>query len=180
MGLGYRIARSVIILFPALLSITTQLPAEGISFAFAAALLSGAFLTLIYLFLHFDEFVNPKLIMELLTDAFVGIVLVTFPSPSQAFAQRYFLIMFSVWLFINGMLIATSGIMDKENKNLFWLYVLIGIAYISMGFVIMNYDDGVLNSAYWLVSFMLIIYSGISIYLLLSRKKDYFPSRSKE
>jgi len=180
MGLGYRITRSVLIFFPALFQLTTQISNEGLSFAFAGVLLAGAFLTLIYLFLHFDEFINPKLVMELLSDAFVGIVLVTFPSPSPAFAQRYFLIMFSVWLFINGMLTTVSGIMDNENKNLLWLYTLTGVAYIAMGFVIMNYDAMVLSSAMWLVSFMLIIYSGINIYLLLSRKKDYFPSRLKD
>ncbi len=180
MGLGYRITRSVLIVFPALLAITTQISNEGISFAFAAVFLSGAFLTLVYLFLHFDEFINPKLVMELLTDAFTGIVLVTFPAPSAAFGERYFLIMFSVWLFINGMFFATSGIMDKENKNLFWLYVLVGVSYISMGFVIMNYDYEAMSSSIWLVSFMAIIYSVLNIYLLITRKTDYFPSRSKE
>ncbi len=180
MKLGYRITRAILFFIPAVLAMSTQTTLGGLSFVFAGTLFFGALITLIYLFLHFDEFVNPKIIMELLTDAFAGVVLITFPLHNGNLAMRYFLIIFSVWLFANGMFLAVSGIMDKENKPWFWLFVLVGIAYISMAFVIMNYNPEYISSAKWLVAFMMIIYGTIALFMLIVRKKDYFPPVKKE
>lgn len=180
MGLRYRIARAALFIIPAIFAITTSMALVGLSFVFAATLFTASFLTLIFLYLHFDEYINPKIIMEMLTDAFVGIVLITFPSPSESFSVRYFLIMFAVWIFANGIFLITSGIMDRRNKPWFWLLVVVGLTYITMGFVIMNYNPQMMESAKWVVSFTLIAYSGIALFLLLKRKNDYFPFRKSE
>ncbi len=179
MGLGYRISRAALLFIPAILALTTDIAFEGLSIAFAAVLLCGAFLTLIYLFLHFDENMNPKILMEGLTDLFVGLVLITFPTPSDNFTERYFFIMFAVWLFINGTFFSISGITDKENTSFFGLYVLVGIGYLTAAFVVMNYRPDLMNSEVWLVSFMMIIYAVIAIYLLIKRKADYYPQRQQ-
>ena len=118
--------------------------------------------------------------MEFLTDAFIGVVLLTFPSPNPDFSERYVLIMFAIWVFINGMFMVTSGIMDKRNKPWFWVYVLIGAAYITIGFVIMNYNPEYFDSIRWLMVFMFLFYGAIELYLLLRRKIDYYPYGESE
>ncbi len=180
MGLGYRISRAVILFVPAAVAIFGGIAMEGLSLVFAGTLLTGAFLTLIYLFIHFDQYINPKIIMEFLTDAFIGVVLITYPSPNIDFYDRYFLVLFSIWFFINGVFMVTSGIMDKGNKPWFWIYVLVGFMFITLGFVLINYNPDYIGSLHWLVAFMLIIYAAVELYLLLRRKVDYFPFRENE
>lgn len=55
MKLGLRYTRSLLFLIPAVMALTTNITLEGLSIAFGMVALTGAFATMIYLFLHFDQ-----------------------------------------------------------------------------------------------------------------------------
>ncbi len=172
MKTGYRISRAALMLIPALLLFLTKISLPGISIVFGVVILLGAFSTMLYLFFHFDKNINSKILMEGLADAFFGLVLFTYPHPDNAF----FLIIFSSWIFIMGVLLLVSGLVTMENSDFFWFYILAGITYIAMGFVIMNYNPGLQASIPALIGIILTLLSGTYLYLLIRRKKDVYEN----
>ncbi len=172
MKTGLRVLRSVLFLIPAIIALTTEISLSGLSIVFGAVSLSAAFATLIHLFIHFDQKINEKLIMEFVADIFFGIVLFTYPLPSGSF----FLIIFSGWLFVMGMLLLSSGLVSLRKESLFWLYVLTGISYMTMAFVIMNYNPGLLVMISYVLGIVLLTYSVINIFLLSKRKTELYEA----
>ena len=172
MKLGYRITRAALLLIPAILIFATHTSLEGVSIVFGVSILTGAFATMLYLFFHFDEKVNTKIMMEGLADAFFGIVLFTYPTPDN----QFFLIIFSVWIFYMGTLQLVSGLGSMEDTDYFWLYILAGITFLAMGFVIINYSPTFKESVPSLMAIVLVLYSGTNLYLLMKRKMDIYVS----
>ncbi len=172
MKLGYRITRFALLLIPAIVIFSTHISLEGISIVFGASVLTGAFATMLFIFFHFDEKVNAKVMMEGLADAFFGIVIFTYPTPDN----QFFLIIFSSWIFFMGALQLVSGFENMEDSDYFWLYLLAGITFLAMGFVIMNFNPRFKENIPSLVAIVLIIYSGTNLYVLLKRKKDIYVS----
>ncbi len=172
MKLGYRITRVALLLIPAILIFSTRISLNGVSIVFGASVLTGAFATMLYLFFHFDKKVNTKILMEGLADAFFGVVLFTYPSPDN----QFFLIIFSVWIFFMGTLQLVTGLSSMEGTDYFWLYILAGITFLAVGFVIMNYNPTFKESIPNLVAIVLVLYSGTNLYLLLKRKMDIYIS----
>jgi uncharacterized membrane protein HdeD (DUF308 family) len=170
MKTGYRISRAVLLLIPAVLLLFTHITLAGTSIVFGVAILLGAFSTMLYLFFHFDKTINSKILMEGLTDAFFGLVLFTYPNPTG----RFFLIVFSAWIFFMGVLILVSGLIQMEESNLFWLYILSGITFVAIGFVILNYNPAMKAAVPVLLAIVLLLYSGTHLFLLLKRKKEVY------
>ena len=170
--MGLRITRSSFLLLAGLLAVILNGIMEGYVAVFAITLVVASALTLIWLFLHFDEKVNEKVLMELLADGFGGLVLFTYPNTGNDFL----FIVFGFWIFFMGALNVVAGLMDESHKPFFWLYVLMGIISIVFGFVVMNFDleTGKGNVAQYLIGFALIIYAGSSLYLLVKRKQDVY------
>ena len=166
MNLSLRTIRFVILLLAGLAAIFLNQKMNGFSALFAISLSISAALTVIFLFLNFDKQINDKVIMELIADGFAGIVLFTYPQSDE----RFFLIVFSFWIAWMGILYLTSGLLDKKNEKMMWLYTLIGIMLIILGFVILNYSTEMLSSVIYLVGFTLIIYSSLGFYSNLLRK----------
>ena len=170
MKVGYRKARSIILLFAGLLALGLSHTMEGYAVVFGISLLVSSALTLLYVFLHFDENINPKTVMEMIADGFSGLVLFTYPESNE----NFLLIVFSFWILIMGMLYLTSGLMEESNKDYLWSYALVGIVLMVLGFVIMNYDEAYKSSVLYVVGFTLLIYSGMNLYLLFKRKKEIY------
>ncbi len=170
MKLGYRITRAVLLLIPAILLFSINISLQGASITFGITVLLGAFTTMLYLFFHFDEKINAKIMMEGLADAFFGLVLFTYPTPDN----QFFLIIFSAWIFFMGTLQLVTGLASMDDTDYFWLYILAGLTFLAMGFVIMNYSPGFKKSIPALLAIVLILYSGTNLYLLLKRKKDIY------
>ncbi len=170
MKTGYRISRAALLLIPALLLFFTHINLAGTSIVFGVVVLLGAFSTMLYLFFHFDKTINSKILMEGLADAFFGLVLFTYPHPTSSF----FLIIFSSWIFFMGVLILVSGLVNMEDSDYFWLYILAGITFVAMGFVILNYNPQFKQSVPVLLGIVLVLYSGVHLFLLLKRKRDVY------
>ena len=172
MKLGYRITRAALLFIPALLLLFTHISLSGVSFAFGIVVLLSAFATMLYLFFHFDKTINAKIILEGLADAFFGLVLFTYPVPDK----QFFLIIFSSWIFIMGALLLVEGIVNRIDSKNFWIYILAGITFPAMGFVIMNYNPRFQESVPLLIAIIWILYSSINLYLLLKTKKDIYKN----
>jgi len=125
-------------------------------------------LTVAYLFINFDKEFNPKVIMELITDGFSGIVIFTYPQSDEAF----FMVVFSFWIVFMGALYLSSGIANLNNKESLPVYLLTGIILIVLGFIIINYVSESINSVNYLIGFAMIIYAVINIYLYLTKKAE--------
>ena len=166
MNLSLRTIRFIILLLAGLAAIFLNQKMNGFSALFAISLSISAALTVIFLFYNFDKQINDKVIMELISDGFAGIVLFTYPQSDE----RFFLIVFSFWIAWMGILYLTSGLLDKKNEKMMWLFTLIGIILIILGFVILNYSTEMLSSVIYLVGFTLIIYSSLGFYSNLLRK----------
>ena len=170
MKLSYRKARSFILLIAGLLAIGLSHTMDGYAVVFGISLLVSSALTLLYIFLHFDENINPKVVMEMIADGFSGLVLFTYPESNE----NFLLIVFSFWILIMGMFYLTSGLMDESNKDYLWSYVLVGIMLMVLGFVVLNYDETYKSSVLYVVGFTLLIYSGMNLYLLYKRKTEVY------
>jgi len=166
MNLSLRTIRFVILLLAGLIAILLNQKMNGFSALFAISLSISVALTVIFLFFNFDKQINDKVIMELIADGFAGIVLFTYPQSDE----RFFLIVFSFWIAWMGILYLTSGLLDKKNEKMMWLYTLIGIMLIILGFVILNYSTEMLSSIIYLVGFTLVIYSSFGLYFNLLKK----------
>lgn len=170
MKVGYRKSRSAILLVAGFLAIALNHTMDGYAAVFGISLIVSSAITLLYVFLHFDEDINQKIVMEMLVDGFSGLVIFTYPTSDQYFL----LIVFSFWIVFNGVLLLTSGLMVEKNKPNLWLYTLTGIMAIVLGFVILNYNTEYISSVLYLVGFSLIIYSGFNLYLFLKNKRDIY------
>ena len=168
MNLSLRTIRFVILLLAGLAAIFLNQKMDGFSALFAITLSISAGLTVIFLFLNFDKQINDKVIMELIADGFAGIVLFTYPQSDE----RFFLIVFSFWIAWMGILYLTSGLLDKKNEKMMWLFTLTGIMLIILGFVIINYSTELLSSVIYLVGFTLLIYSSFGLYSNLLKKTN--------
>ncbi len=166
----YGIIRSLLLVIIAFGSLLLSLTINEFGFFFGVALLIGGALTAIYLFIHFDETLNEKVIMEALIDVFAGLVLLTFPEISQ----RFVLVDFAFWIAMMGILYLSGGFFNHKKSNYFWLYVLSGLALIIFGFIVMNYNPETLGSVNYLMSFAVILYGIVGIYLAVARKKVPF------
>lgn len=170
MKLTYRKSRAFILLFAGLLALGLSHTIDGYSVVFGISLLVSSALTLVYVFLHFDENINPKIVMEMIADGFAGLVIFTYPESNQDFL----LIVFAFWALIMGMLLLTSGLLEEKNKDFLWSYTLEGIVMMVLGFVVMHYDAAYKSSVLYVVGFTLLIYSGMNLYLLFKRKVDIY------
>jgi len=164
----YSILRALILIIVSIATLVLSLTIIETGFFFAAALLVGAVLTGMYLFVHFDEQINEKVIMEPLMDAFAGLVIITYPEISQ----RFVLADLAFWMAMSGILYLASGAFDHQKSSKFWLYVLAGLVFIIFGFTLINYNQEFIGSANYLLAFSVVIYGGISLYLSVVRKKN--------
>lgn len=171
MGLGYRYAKYTLLALLAILTILFSISIQEFGIYFGFLLLVSVALTAIYLFLHFDENINEKLIIEMAIDGFAGIIIFTYPEPNA----RFFMLDFSFWIAVMGMLHLVSGLFDKKNSNILWLYVISGIMMIVFGFIILNYSTDYLGSIVYLIGIVLGYYAFLNIYLLtyIKRQSSY-------
>ncbi len=161
MGLGYRYTKYVLLTILAITMMVLSISIQEFGIYFGVLLLVGAALSTIYLFIHFDENINEKVIIELAIDGFAGLIIFTYPHPDA----RFFMLDFSFWIAVMGMLHLASGIFDKKNSKLFWLYILSGIMLIVFGFIILNYNTDYLGSVVYLIAIVLAYYGLLNIYL---------------
>ncbi len=170
--MGLRITRSFLLLIAGLLAVALNQIMTGYAVIFGITLVVSAAFTLIYVFLHFDENINQKVIMEMLTDGFGGLIFFTYPSTDQ----NFIFIVFGFWVFFMGTLYLVSGLMEEQNKPFLWAYVLTGIISIVSGFVVINFDlEGQsMNTVLYLLGFVLIIYSATGLFLLFKRKREIY------
>ncbi len=168
--MGLRIVRSFILLIAGLLAVVLNQVMTGYAVVFGIALVGSAAFTLIYIFLHFDENINQKVVVEMLADGFAGLVLFTYPNSDQDFL----LVVFGFWIFFMGALYLVAGLMDDENKPFLWSYTLMGIICMVFGFVAMNFVQEFMDTAIYMMGFALIIYSGLNLYLLFKRKRGIY------
>jgi len=169
-GLPYRLARSALYLILAGIAISLKNNIDGLSFYFGVIALISAGLTLVYLFLHFDENVSREIITEMVVDAFSGLVIFTYPNSNNEF----FLIIFSFWFTVMGLLMLTSGLLNKNNKEYLWLYVLLGISYIVAGFSLMNVAQDSAGLINYFMGFALVVYTFINGWLIIQRKQEIY------
>jgi len=170
MKLNLRIARSIVLLFAGILAIVLNKTMEGYAVVFGLCLIVVSALTLLFVFFNFDKNINQKVVMEMIMDGFSGLVLFTYPISDQ----NFFLIVFAFWIVMMGVMLVTSGMMDKSKKELLWVYLLSGIALIVLGFVVMHYEAAYRNSVLYFVGFTMMIYSGTNLYLFLRKKQEIY------
>ncbi len=170
MKLGYRIGRSLLFLILGFIAISLKSNIDGLSFYFGVAALSSAALTLVYLFLHFDEKITKELIIEMIIDGFSGLIIFTYPNSNNEF----YMVIFSFWLAVMGTLMVTAGLLDKKNKDFLWLYILLGISYIVSGFSIMNVSQESMGLVNYFMGFVLVIYAITGGGLLIKRKQEIY------
>lgn len=167
MGLGYRYTKYLLLTILALISMIMSLSIQEFGIYFGILLLVSVSLSTVYLFIHFDENIDEKIILEMATDGFAGLIIFTYPQPDA----RFFMLDFSFWIAIMGMLHFVTGLFDKKNSKSFWLYILSGIMMIVLGFIILNYSTEYLGSIVYLIGFVLMYYAILNIYLLRSNTK---------
>ena len=165
MGSGYRIARTVIFALMAIATLALTLSVKEFGIYFGIVLMIGAATTILYLFLHFDEHVDQKIIIELAADIFAGIIVFTYPVPDD----RFFMLDFAFWIAIMGMIHLATGIFDKSKVKYFWLFTLSGIMLMVFGFLIVNYSTDYLGSVAYLIGIVLLYYSVLNLYLIKNK-----------
>lgn len=170
MGLAYRKLRCIILFIAALLAIALNHTMEGYTIVFGISVLIASALTLIYLFLRFDKDLHQKTVAEMMVDGFSGLVLFTSPYSDD----KFFLFVFAFWIFFQGTLLITSGLMEIRNKPYQWHYTLPSMALLSFGFIVMNYNPEMIGSVLYLIGFTLFIYSAIVLYLYKVKKNEIY------
>lgn len=163
----FSIIRALLLLIVAAAGLFLELTINEFGFFFGISLLLGAALTAISLFLSFDKQINEKNLMEPIMDGFAGLVILTYPEVSSLFVLSDF----SFWIAMMGILYLNSGFFNHQSTKFFWLYILTSLTLIVFGFVIINYTSEFLSSIIYLMSFAVVIYSLVVIYLSLSRSK---------
>lgn len=170
MRLGFRIARGVLYFVLGLLALSLGGKIDGLSIYFGMAAITAAALTLVYLFLHFDEDMPRETVLELLMDGFGGLIIFTYPYSNN----QFFIFVFSIWIATMGSLVLTSGLFSRYNKENMWLYILFGISFIVSGFSILHVPMEESSLATYFISFVLIIYGALQLWELLKNKKDIY------
>ncbi len=170
MKLGFRKTRAIVLLLAGLLALGLSHTMDGYAVVLGISLVVSSAFTLVYIFLHFDERINPKLVIEMITDGFSGLVIFTYPFSDE----RFLLIVFAFWIVIMGAMILTSGLMEEKNEDVMWLYTLLSIMLIVLGFVIMHYNAEAMGSVLYVVGFTLLIYSGLNLYTLIGKKREIY------
>ncbi len=166
MGLGYRYTKYILLTMLGIAIMALSLSIQEFGIYFGVILLIGAALSTVYLFIHFDENINEKLIIELAIDGFAGLIIFTYPQPDA----RFFMLDFSFWIAVMGMLHLTSGLFDHKNNKYFWLYILSGIMMIVFGFIILNYSTEYIGSVVYLIAIVITYYGLLNIYLTNKNK----------
>ena len=166
MGLGYRYTKYILLTILAIAMIVLSLSIQEFGIYFGVLLLVGAALSTVYLFIHFDENINEKIIIELAIDGFAGLIIFTYPAPDA----RFFMLDFSFWIAVMGMLHLTAGLFDNKNGRYFWLYILSGIMMIVFGFIILNYSTEHIGSVVYLIAIVLAYYGLLNLYLTNKNK----------
>gem|GEM_PF-6271431 len=110
--MGLRILRSFLLLLAGVLAVALNRIMTGYAVVFGIILVVSAALTLIYVFLHFDENINQKVVLEMLADGFAGLVLFTYPN----FEQHFLFIVFGFWIFIMGGLYLVAALMEEKTN----------------------------------------------------------------
>ncbi len=170
MKLGYRYARLAVILILSVLAFNLKNGVDGFSVYFGAGMLTTAFLTMIYVFINFDNELKGNLILEMIFEAFSGLIIFTYPESDTAF----FIVTFSYWTAIMGGLLLVAGLFEPENKECLWFYTLAGLVFLISGFSIMHItaaNQGLLN---YYMSFVMLLYVLVSFRLLYKRKEDIY------
>jgi len=170
MKLGFRYTRSIILLILGILSLSLQGNINGLSLYFGIALITSAAMTLIYMFLHFDEHMAKEIIIELLVDGFSGLIIFTYPHSDN----QFFTVVFSFWIFIMGALMLTAGLLNKQNKDFLWSYILLGIFFLVSGFSIMHVTAETAGILSYYIGFVLVIYSVAQLWLIAKRKQEIY------
>lgn len=170
MKLGYRYGRVAILVVLAFLVGNLGSNISGFSIFFGAGMLLSAFLTMIYIFINFDKNPDEKLLMEMIVDGFSGLVIFTYPQSDNTF----FIVIFSFWLAIMGVLLLSAGLFDEKNKSYFWFYILSGIIFIVFGFSIMHVTKESQNILGYLMSFVLLIYAAVHCIILCKEKHEVY------
>ena len=165
---GYRLSRLILLLLLGIATLALSLSIEIFGVFYGIFLLIGAALTSVYLFLHFDQNIDEKIIIELAIDGFAGLIIFTYPEPNE----RFIMLDFSFWIAIMGILHVVSGLFNKKNSKLIWLYILSGIIMVVLGFIILNYNTEYIGSIGYLIGFVLTYYGGLGIYLLTKSRKN--------
>jgi len=127
-------------------------------------------MTLIYMFLHFDEHMAREIIIEMLVDGFSGLIIFTYPHSDN----QFFTIVFSFWIFVMGVLMLTSGLLNKQNKDFLWGYILLGIFFLVSAFSIMHVTEESADILSYFIGFVLVIYSVAQLWLIAKRKQEIY------
>lgn len=157
----YGTIRSVLLAIIAIVTLALSLSIIEFGIYFGVAILAGALLSLVYLFFNFDKKIDSSIVTQICIDAFAGLIIFTFPEPNT----RFTMIVFSFWIAIMGTINLKAGFSLSASNNLLWLYLLSGISFLILGFIVMNYSTDYLNSIGYLIGITLLIYSLINIYL---------------
>jgi|GEM_PF-810518 len=156
---GYRLSRSIILALYGIITIALSLSVLEFGMYFGIILMICTALTSVYLFIHFSEKIDEKIIIELIIDGFAGLIIFTYPEPGE----RFFMLDFSFWIAMMGAIYLVSGLFNYKNSKYMWLYVLSGIMMIVIGFIVLNYSSEYLGSVGYLIGFILTYYSGLNI-----------------
>ncbi len=161
MGSAFRITRSAFLALYGIITIALALSIKEFGIYFGVILMVSAAISSIFLFLYFDKKIDKNIIIELAMDGFAGLIIFTYPDPTD----RFFMLDFSFWIAVMGMLYMVKGLFDKKSRKYLWLYVLSGIMIIVLGFIILNYSTDYLGSVGYLIGIVLSYYGLINIYL---------------
>lgn len=165
-----RLSRSILLIICGILPLTIDFAPEGLAMLMGMVLLTSASLTALFIFIHFDKKMDQKTLMEGLIDAFSGLILFTYPQAITSFL----LTDIAFWSFLMGTLYLAAGLFDFKNKAFLWLYSLTGIVMVVLGFVLMNYDPAEMVSAFFVLSFVFILYGLSNLYLMYRKKGDIY------
>ncbi len=161
MGSAFRITRSAFLGLFGLITLILSLSIREFGIYFGVILMISTAISSVFLFLHFDKKIDKNVIIEMAMDGFAGLIIFTYPDPTD----RFFMLDFSFWIAVMGMLYMVKGLFEKKNSKYLWLYVLSGIMMIVLGFIILNYSTDYLGSVGYLIGIVLSYYGLLSIYL---------------
>ncbi len=168
MGLGYLYLKYILLATLAVATVFLSLSIQEFGIYFGVLLLVGTILSAIYLFIHFDNNINQKVVLEIAIDGFAGLIIFTYPLPDT----RFFMLDFSFWIAVMGIIHLSSGLFDHKESKLFWLYVLSGIMMIIFGFIIINYNNEYMGSVIYLIAMVLAYYALLNLYLTMKNKSQ--------
>ncbi len=170
MKLVYRFGRVAVLAILSLLVGNLKGGVDGFSVYFGAGMLVAAFLSMIYIFINFDKELDEKLLMEMLVDGFSGLIIFTYPFSDT----QFFIVIFSFWIAVMGILLLSAGLFDQNKKESFWFYILSGIVFIVFGFTIMHVTEANQGLLKYLIAFVLLIYAAAHCRFLCIKKQEVY------